>query len=241
MSKLSVSSPKKNSELKERLISEEKQIKSNVSTIESKANNFQSNVEMSVKPKPIKWGMTSSSIPPPINFKDIITAEEKQLTKISKTMVSPNGKKSSPPLVRQNPIPIPKRKSFRDSCSKSEEIVSNSPKSFAEMAVSPPKLYSNPWKQIEGCSPNTSNINQTFVSNYPKMETISMRDIVRAEEEKLQNLKALQTKPLHIISIEDKAIEELLDFYKANDNPNEYITVERVVSRVAEPVWGRNQ
>jgi len=71
-----------------------------------------------------------------------------------------------------------------------------------------------------------------------------MRDIVRAEQEQLQNLKSLEAKPLHIISIEDKAIEELLNYYKAQDNADEYIVVERVridANKIAAPLWKRHQ
>ncbi len=211
--------------------------------------------EPSVKSKSIKWGLSSSTIPPPINFKDIITEEEKtikELTKLTKlksnsyvnnTKTTPNSKKSN-----ISPIPIPRSSQyFQNNCpnlnSSPNDYESNSPKSFAAMAVSPPKLNPNPWKKIESVSPNTS-MTTSFLSTYPKIEAISIRDIVRAEEDKLQNLKSLEAKPLHIISIEDKAIEELLNYYKAKDNAEEYIVVERVLldpKAIAAPVWKRHQ
>ncbi len=215
----------------------------------------ENSIEPSVKSKTIKWGLSSSTIPPPINFKDIITQEEqtiKELTKLTKlksnsyvnsTKTTPNSKNSN-----ISPIPIPRSsQSFQNNSpnfnSSPNDYESNSPKSFAAMAVSPPKLNSNPWKKIESVSPNTS-MTTSFLSTYPKIEAISLRDIVRAEQDMLQNLKSLEAKPLHIISIEDKAIEELLNYYKAKDNAEEYIVVERVLldpKAIAAPVWKRHQ
>jgi hypothetical protein len=256
-SKLSVSSPKEESELKKRVDSEEKPIRETevsvtsvkpkraqtLSLLEFQTNSGlvdrQTTAEQSVKPKPITWGMTSSAKPFQISMKDIISEEETKLTKITKWKTTPT---KETPIVRQKPIPIPKTPN-RNYSSKlndmSFSLDSNSPKSFAEMAVSPPKPASNAWKKVGSASPVATD--QSFLRNYPQIDTISMKDIVREEEEQIQNLRARQTKPLHVISIEDKAIEELLAFYRANANPDEYITVERVVTRVAEPVWSRNQ
>ncbi|CAG2111076.1 unnamed protein product [Medioppia subpectinata] len=258
-SKLSVSSPKDESELRRRMncesekpmqtiaVSMNSSIKpkksQTLSLSEFQTTNTVSPPEISVKQKPITWGMTSLAKPIQFSMKDIISEEETKLTKITK--FKPNSMPKEAPIVRQNPIPIPKtsqnRNNYRKPNDMSFSMDSNSPKSFAQMAVSPPKSLSNPWKSKDSPSPTTASIDQSFLRNYPQMATISMKDIVREEEEQIQNLRALQTKPLHLISIEDKAIEELLTFYKANANPDECITVERVSTRMAEPVWTRNQ
>lgn len=222
---------------------------------ENSGNINEENAELSVKSKlkPIKWGLSTSTIPQPVSLKDIITEEEtsiREWTKISK--IKPNNVSNNSELsanMKKSPVSIPilkNSRSFRSNSSKSNisiESESSSPKSFAAMAVSPPKPNSNPWKKIENVSPTTTTTT-AFLSSYPKIEPISMRDIVRAEQEQLQNLKSLEAKPLHIISIEDKAIEELLNYYKAQDNPDEYIVVERVridANKIAAPLWKRHQ
>lgn len=66
----------------------------------------------------------------------------------------------------------------------------------------------------------------------------NLREIVKLEEQKIQDLVKVKPKPLHIINIEDKAIEELLKFYHAEDNPEERITAVRILPKLyATPVW----
>ena len=61
------------------------------------------------------------------------------------------------------------------------------------------------------------------------------------QEEKLQkeNLQKEMAKPLSLIQLEDKAIEELLEFYGAENNPEEKISVFRVKRNVADPTWNK--
>ncbi|XP_054716016.1 inhibitor of Bruton tyrosine kinase-like isoform X2 [Uloborus diversus] len=66
---------------------------------------------------------------------------------------------------------------------------------------------------------------------------ISLTDIQKDEEQKQRSLVNSKTKPLHLINIEDQAIEELIALYKAEDNPKEKITVSRVMQEIASPVW----
>lgn len=79
----------------------------------------------------------------------------------------------------------------------------------------------------------------TFPSpSSPPAEVPRMIDILRFEEQKVQNLEKVKPKALHIINMEDKAIEELLKFYNAEDNPEERITACRVLPEAyAAPVW----
>lgn len=69
-----------------------------------------------------------------------------------------------------------------------------------------------------------------------------MIDILRFEEQKIQNLVKVKPKALHIINVEDKAIEELLKLYNAEDNPEERITAFRILpDTYAAPVWKKKQ
>lgn len=79
----------------------------------------------------------------------------------------------------------------------------------------------------------------TFPSpSSPPAEVPRMIDILRFEEQKVQNLEKVKPKALHIINLEDKAIEELLRFYNAEDNPEERITACRILPEAyAAPVW----
>lgn len=78
----------------------------------------------------------------------------------------------------------------------------------------------------------------TFLSPSPPAEVPRMIDILRFEEQKVQNLEKVKPKALHIINMEDKAIEELLKLYNAEDNPEERITACRILPEAyAAPVW----
>ncbi|KAF8773228.1 Inhibitor of Bruton tyrosine kinase like protein [Argiope bruennichi] len=69
---------------------------------------------------------------------------------------------------------------------------------------------------------------------------ISLHDIQLAEEQKLRRAANPKIKPLHILNIEDQAIEELLALYNAEDNPKEKIIVSRVLpEEIVSPVWKR--
>lgn len=66
----------------------------------------------------------------------------------------------------------------------------------------------------------------------------SMINILKDEEEKVHNLRKMKAKALDVINIEDSAIEDLLKFYSAADNPEERISVVRVLPEAfAAPVW----
>lgn len=72
----------------------------------------------------------------------------------------------------------------------------------------------------------------------PPSTVPNMTDILKDEEAKVHNLKKMKAKPLDVIHIEDKAIEELLHLYHVEDNPEERISVTRVLPEVfAAPVW----
>lgn len=62
--------------------------------------------------------------------------------------------------------------------------------------------------------------------------------IILAEPCALLKLKDFFCEPLQI---EEQAMSELLSFYGASDNVHQYITVERVPSTNAQPLWAATQ
>ncbi|KAG8179334.1 hypothetical protein JTE90_011598 [Oedothorax gibbosus] len=69
---------------------------------------------------------------------------------------------------------------------------------------------------------------------------ISLHEIQMAEERKLRRAINPVIKPLHILNIEDQAIEELSELYNAKDNPKEKIIISRVQAEdIASPIWRR--
>lgn len=76
----------------------------------------------------------------------------------------------------------------------------------------------------------------------PKQDpaTPSFSKIVLEEETFMGNLLRERCKPLSLIQVEDKAIEELLAFYGASKCSEEKITVTRVRTAVANPTWKKS-
>ncbi|KAK7084094.1 hypothetical protein SK128_012683 [Halocaridina rubra] len=68
-------------------------------------------------------------------------------------------------------------------------------------------------------------------------DTPSFSKILQEEEIIMDNLIKERSKPLSLIQLEDRAIEELLGFYGANECCDENITVSRVKLAMANPQW----
>uniref|UniRef100_A0A023GFN4 Uncharacterized protein n=1 Tax=Amblyomma triste TaxID=251400 RepID=A0A023GFN4_AMBTT len=117
------------------------------------------------------------------------------------------------------------------------------------LAPKTPPQSSCPWFQstsqgVQASSPPNTGINEgVFHNSFPSVsspptEVPRMIDILRFEEQKVQNMEKVKPKALHVINIEDKAIEELLKLYNAEDNPEERIIASRVLPEAyAAPVW----
>ncbi|KAH8038911.1 hypothetical protein HPB51_004023 [Rhipicephalus microplus] len=114
-------------------------------------------------------------------------------------------------------------------------MVKLSQKQRKQMKATTPAQASSP----PGLSLGEAIAPSTFPSpSSPPAEVPRMIDILRFEEQKVQNLEKVKPKALHIINLEDKAIEELLRFYNAEDNPEERITACRILPEAyAAPVW----
>ncbi|XP_063867571.1 inhibitor of Bruton tyrosine kinase-like [Scylla paramamosain] len=105
---------------------------------------------------------------------------------------------------------------------------------------------STAWSAI---TPSPTSVNSSqFISNncQPANDTISsdfvapsFTHILMEEETRSDNLIRELSKPLAVIQIEDRAIEELLAFYGAGECFEERITVSRVRGSVANPTWSK--
>eukprot|EP00794_Sanderia_malayensis_P000400 gene400-1034_t len=95
------------------------------------------------------------------------------------------------------------------------------------------------WKGIADSNVKTS---ESIWNGYPLATSPpplpqSLSAIMEAQQEQKETSIKVLRKPLKLIQIEEKAIEELLIHYKAKDNPTNYITVERVKADVSSPIW----
>ncbi|CAJ1061970.1 inhibitor of Bruton tyrosine kinase [Xyrichtys novacula] len=79
------------------------------------------------------------------------------------------------------------------------------------------------------------------VGSPPLSSTVTFASIVEEEKQQEAALIRSREKPLALIQIEERAIQDLLCHYKARDNPDELIVVERS-SRgpIAAPTWNKH-
>lgn len=79
------------------------------------------------------------------------------------------------------------------------------------------------------------------VGSPPLSSTVTFASIVEEEKQQEAALIRSREKPLALIQIEERAIQELLLQYKARDNPDELIVVERATKvPVAAPTWKKH-
>ena len=199
-----------------------------MTSVKPKRRPITTSVEPKPSPSPLKWGLShnSQTIPPPIRLEDIIKEEETKKNQFTRLTSS-----------KAKAIPMAKMRTTSWSKASVSLFEALKSKNYSPIAVSPspPK---NPCKRID--IPSFSQSLPLMSDKFPAIdEVLSMADIVRKKEEEIRNLKAIENRALDVISAEDKAIEELLDYYCAEDNPEEWVTVKRLCSRVAEPVWSR--
>lgn len=81
---------------------------------------------------------------------------------------------------------------------------------------------------------------QTRVASSPPSPS-AFSNILQSQQQEHTNLDRARKKPLHLIQIEDQAIEELLNYYGGRDNPCEFVTVERMSATAATPVWKKER
>ena len=111
----------------------------------------------------------------------------------------------------------------------------NSSSSLSCDSPSPVKM--NPWKLPP--QPRQSPEKEVLVK---ESSNRSFEQIMKEDHSKEEELLRVQSKPLHITQIEEKAIEELKQFYNVETCRDEIITVERVKKgALATPVWKKNR
>ena len=102
---------------------------------------------------------------------------------------------------------------------------------------SPSPVKTNPWKLPAEVSPEKEkSVDLGKAANKDETFQQIMKEDVRKEE----HLLKVQSKPLHVTQIEEKAIEELKKFYNVSSCKDEIITVTRFErATLATPVWRR--
>ncbi|XP_076077944.1 inhibitor of Bruton tyrosine kinase-like [Mytilus galloprovincialis] len=84
----------------------------------------------------------------------------------------------------------------------------------------------NPWQQRQEAA---------------SAKSFSFTEIVKDEIQKHETLARATNKPLGLIQIEEQAIQELLQYYRASESFDECISVERVPQAMAAPLWTAKQ
>ncbi|GFR04013.1 inhibitor of Bruton tyrosine kinase [Trichonephila clavata] len=217
-------------------------------------------LEKSAVKKPGQWIMNSPKKEEMLSLDEIMMIEQKSLTPLQRKTIFPD-KKPIPHLsekqkkmmkanrAQSQAIPIPTSPPSQSVCpwAKSPEQSLPSPSfwdSLAKKEFQPTTLnrdFSTPLKGLSTAGEKSKpmdNINSCASS--PQDIVISLHDIQLAEEKKQHRAINIKTKPLHILNIEDQAIEELIALYNADDNLKEKITVSRVQpDEIVSPIWKR--
>ncbi|XP_053566453.1 inhibitor of Bruton tyrosine kinase [Bombina bombina] len=126
------------------------------------------------------------------------------------------------------------QKSFRDLLHEDEKsgtlinFVDSNVKSTIQHEEPEPLKQASPWLVA---SDKTS----------PSAAPVTFTTIVEEEKKQEAALIRSRDKPLALIQIEERAIQDLLIYYQAFDNPEEYIIVERAVQGpIAIPMWNKH-
>ena len=100
------------------------------------------------------------------------------------------------------------------------------------------QVAAQPWSIPGSSSPSTSRgfLNPTSPLTSPNPVN-SFLDIQREEKEQTEALHKSRSRPLHLIELEERAMAELVEFYGARENPEERITVEPVLPKLAAASW----
>ncbi|XP_034241662.1 inhibitor of Bruton tyrosine kinase [Thrips palmi] len=171
-----------------------------------------SSTPIPVAPAPRGWGQRESvppETPPSLSLADIM---QEQLHRSKQTV----GAASKPINIRRSPSGP-----FTQS-----PHSSGSPWGRMESVMNPCTPPMSPQSPHAEPSPDKSGSRQNF------------SDIMANEMKQRENWTRMRSKPLNLTQIEDRAIDDLVNFYNANEACEERITVRRVLStNVACPVW----
>uniref|UniRef100_A0A2C9LAN8 BTB domain-containing protein n=1 Tax=Biomphalaria glabrata TaxID=6526 RepID=A0A2C9LAN8_BIOGL len=163
-------------------------------------------------PKPVKNPWTSAGSNVVKSLRDLMIQEEKAVSA---------------------PVPIPTSKKDRHLSDTSSigslGSLGMSPRSPSGDAVAISKSGGeNPWTK------------RIAMAASPPPAAINFSAILKDEKEKSETLVRTQQKPLALIQLEERAMNELLEHYRAGQETDKYITVERVSKAMAVPMWHRD-
>nr|XP_045601893.1 inhibitor of Bruton tyrosine kinase-like isoform X1 [Procambarus clarkii] len=165
---------------------------------------------------------------------DIMKAEEARVKKVSAPVVIRSSK-----TLHMSGTPV--RKSFswgHDDISQVGQMNTESEGSgiWSMVASSPP--VSPVGSNLP--SPGHSHLDKSIAQSPSQLPAVpDFSHILLEEETHSDNLIKERSKPLAMIQLEDRAIEELLAFYGSSECFEEKITVTRVRTTVANPTWSK--
>lgn len=139
--------------------------------------------------------------------------------------------------VSKEPSPV---KSLRDLMQEEEQRLSENKQESQDLPPASPRAHSSPGKS--GCTTNKLNVWQVSpVAGSPPSWSVAFSSIIESQEIENTTLERVNRKPFHLTQLEEKAMEELLQHYGGQDNACEFVTVQRVGSTLAKPVWKKER
>ncbi|XP_068698933.1 inhibitor of Bruton tyrosine kinase-like isoform X2 [Montipora foliosa] len=90
-------------------------------------------------------------------------------------------------------------------------------------------------------SPPNSVWQSTSIASSPPSSPVAFSSILESQEQEISYLDRISKKPFHMTQLEEKAMEELLHHYGGKDNACEFVTVERIPSTAAHPIWKKER
>lgn len=113
--------------------------------------------------------------------------------------------------------------------------------SIEAQTSSPSPVKMNPWKLPSPTSPIKEDLSKDRNAEI-KTSVDTFQQIMKEDVKKEENLQKVQSKPLHVTQIEEKAIEELKRFYNIENCKDEIITIARLEKGcIATPVWKKSK
>ncbi|KAK3920688.1 Inhibitor of Bruton tyrosine kinase [Frankliniella fusca] len=137
---------------------------------------------------------------------------------------------------------LKKSKTFSSATTKPISI-KRSPASSSGFSQHALNSSGSPWGRLDvpmspSTPPSMSDLSYSDASPNKDELRLNFSDIIADEMKQRENWTRMRAKPLNLTQIEDRAIEDLISFYNANEACEERITVRRVLStKVARPVW----
>ncbi|XP_015749109.1 PREDICTED: inhibitor of Bruton tyrosine kinase-like isoform X3 [Acropora digitifera] len=139
--------------------------------------------------------------------------------------------------VSKEPSPV---KSLRDLMQEEEQRLPENKQESKVLPPASPRAHSSPGKS--GCTTNKLNVWQVSpVAGSPPSWSVAFSSIIESQEIENTTLERVSRKPFHLTQLEEKAMEELLQHYGGQDNACEFVTVQRIGSTIAKPVWKKER